>query len=139
MESQNQDQEKLPKPELDLPLPEKEIPARTDSASQGVPLRGYGGKFPFPKYIFLGIVFVFLLLIVGGAYFLGRNSVFKELNPFQPVPPPAAPVIQTSPTPASNAANADLTTNWKTYTNLEKGYSIDYPNNIYTRLICPGE
>ena len=120
----------LPKPELDLPLPEKELTFHSSLASKGQALRSYGKKLPFPRYVFLGVVFVLLLIIVGGAYFLGRNSVFKELNPSNPVPPPADPVVyEPTPTPdlyteASRSATAD----WQTYTNQEIGYSFKYPS-----------
>lgn len=115
------DQPILPKPELDLPLPEKEIPAHAEEDQTK-------RKLPFPKYVFLGAVFVLLLIIVGGAYFLGRNSVFKELNPSNPVPPPADPVVYASPTPNSIALRATVdTSKWTTYKNTKIGFEIKSP------------
>ncbi len=106
----------LPKPQTDLPLPEKELPSHSTPALQDETLEGYGGRFHFPKYIFLGIAFVILLSIIGGAYFLGRNSVFKELNPTAPtVPPPDEPKY-------------DPTTDWQTYTG--NGFSFKYPTDF---------
>ncbi len=122
MENQNIEQKDLPKPLTDLPLPEKEIPEHL--ASQGWTLQGYR-KLPFPKYVFLGIVFVILFAIVGGAYFLGKNAVYKQINPTVPaIPSPDEPAYQ-SPTPV------DETSNWKTYTNTDIGYSIKYPADSY--------
>lgn len=110
----------LPKPQTDLPLPEKEIPAEAGLASKGVAFRSYR------KYLVLGIVFVILLAIIGGAYFLGRNSVLKELNPTAPAIPSPDPVFyEPTPTPA-----LDETADWKTYTNPQLGYSIKHPSNI---------
>lgn len=60
------------------PNPIENPQTQTSSASQGVPLRGYGRKFPFPKYIFLVIVFVILLAIVGSAYFMVQNNSSKQ-------------------------------------------------------------
>ena len=140
-----EEQKDLPKPQTDLPLPERdlplpenllpagrqEIPSHSAPALQGEALEGYGRKFPFPKYVFTTVVFVILLAIIGGAYYLGRNSVFKELNPSNPVPPPAAPVIQASPTPNLYAEGTrSATANWKTYTNTVLGYEIKYPKDI---------
>ncbi|MBI2621831.1 MAG: hypothetical protein HYW63_04295 [Candidatus Levybacteria bacterium] len=63
----------LPLPQNDLPLPEKEITSHSASAFQGETLEGYGKKFPFPKYIFLGIVFLILLVISTTVIFFISN------------------------------------------------------------------
>lgn len=116
-------EELLPKPLTDLPLPEKEIPAKTGLAFQGVSLEGYGRKFPFPKFVFLGIGFVILLGVIGGAYFLGRNSILKELSPTAPAIPPKDPIIyEGTPTP-------DPTADWKTFES-KYGYSFRYPSDL---------
>lgn len=119
-------EELLPKPLTDLPLPEKQIPANL--ALQGEALQNPKRRFHFPKYIFLGIIFVIFLSIIGGAYLIGRNSVYKELNPTSPAIPPADPdTYNPSPTPASSPS-ADMS-NWKTYTNGKFGFTFKYPNN----------
>lgn len=114
MENQNSKQESLPKPQTDLPLPEKELPSHL--ASQGETLGGYGRKFPLPKYIFLGIVFVILLIIIAAAYFLGKNSNNNSV----PIPSPGPVSYKPSPTP-------DLTADWKTYANEQYELSFKYP------------
>lgn len=100
-----EEQKDLPKPQVDLPLPEKELPTHVET----------GRKLPFPKYVFLGIVFVILLGVIGGAYFLGRNSVFKELNPVAPaIPPPDEPKY-------------DPTADWQIYQNSKYRFIFKYP------------
>lgn len=89
---------------------------------------------PFPKFLPKPIALIVIVLIatallsglVFTVYNLGRSSILKELNPTAPVIPPADPVNLASPTPASNAANADpATADWKTYKN--NNYSFSYP------------
>lgn len=78
-----EEQKDLPKPQIDLPLPEKEIPAKT-----GVEFSILKSKF------FIGFVALsFLIAFTVGGFILGRNSVLKELNPTDPTVPPADPVI----------------------------------------------
>lgn len=86
-------------------------------------------RFKLPKLAFLGIVFVFLICIVGGAYFLGRNSVFKELNPTVPLIPPADPVVY-EPTPAPTSSPSADTSSWKTYSNSAYGFGFKYPDGV---------
>jgi len=97
-----------------------ETPLASDtyaSASQGEALQGYRRKFPIPKVVFLGIIFLFLFAVATGAYFLGKNS--GNQTSVQTTTP--------SPTPASNAADADVTANWKTYKNEGIGFAFKYP------------
>ncbi|KKP80489.1 MAG: hypothetical protein UR81_C0026G0007 [Candidatus Levybacteria bacterium GW2011_GWB1_35_5] len=87
------EQENLPKPQIDLPLPEKEIQASFDNKA----------SFLSSKWLKIGIVVAVLVLVMGGVYTLGRNSVLKELNPTQPtIPPPDEPIYQGSPTPTTS-------------------------------------
>lgn len=120
----------LPKPLTDLPLPEKDLPAGRQEipehiapASKGLTFQGYFQRLPLIPLIL--VILVVLFILVGGAYFLGRNSVFKELNPTAPEIPPPGPLFQASPTPASNSANASQTANWITYGG--KNFSVKYP------------
>ncbi len=89
------EQENLPKPQIDLPLPEKEIQASFDNKA----------SFLSSKWLKIGIVVAVLVLVMGGVYTLGRNSVLKELNPTQPtIPPPDEPIYQGSPTPTTSGS-----------------------------------
>lgn len=122
------DQKDLPKPQTDLPLPEKELSAQAGLVPQGDALEPQNpnlrGSTPKSKWLMLGIVAVVLLVLLGGVYILGRNSVFKELNPTNPAIPPKSPVIyQGTPTP-------NPTADWKTYTS--DGYTFKYPNSLKT-------
>ena len=99
-----ENQESLPKPELDLPLPEKEITSR----SQPTPKKG------FNKRIF-AIAVVLVLLIAGGA-----SAYFILMKPTPKTP--AQTVVKPTPTP-------DATASWKTYTNDGYGYEIKYPTD----------
>lgn len=116
------EQENLPKPQIDLPLPEKEIQASFDNKA----------SFLNSKWLKIGIVVAVLVLVMGGVYTLGRNSVFKELNPTTPAIPSPAPVVY-EPTPT-----ADSTADWKTYINTKHNYSFKYPR-AYSLLKGPGE
>ncbi len=86
------------------------------------------------RLIIFAVLGVLLLigLVLGGGYYLGRNSVLKELNPTAPAIPPKDPVIfQGTSTPASNAADAEPTANWKTYENKIYNYSLKYPDDKF--------
>lgn len=86
---------------------------------------------PLPKFLPKPIALIVIVLIVGTllsglvftVYTLGRNSVFKELNPTAPVIPPPGPVFQASPTP-------NPTDNWKTYTNTNLRVSMEIPSSF---------
>lgn len=120
-----EEQKDLPKPQVDLPLPEKELPTHVET----------GRKLPFPKYVFLGIVFVILLGVIGGAYFLGRNSVFKELNPVAPaIPPPDEPKYEGTPIPEPTESPKTFTitktATGKLLTETKYGLSFEFDNNL---------
>lgn len=65
-----------------------------------------------PILIILGILVA--LGIGSGAYYLGRQTASTP-----------QPIVFSSPSPAP-----DTTANWKAYTNLELGYSFNYPNDL---------
>ena len=105
-------EELLPTPQTDLPLPEKEIPAH--ATPQGQALQNKKTNI-FKSKFFLGFVaFSILIAFLIGGFALGKNSVFKELNPTIPSIPPKDPVVY------------DPTADWKTYTG--NGYSFKYPS-----------
>ena len=68
--SKMDDQKYLPKPELDLELPEKEL----TSGEENPPKESH-----FIKYVILGVLFVILLTTITGAYFLGKNKISTKI------------------------------------------------------------
>ncbi len=89
------------------------------------------------KWLLIVLGIVLLIAIGGGTYFLGKSSISNN-NTNQPSPTPIVtkePTITQSPTPTSDAT----TSNWKTYTNNELGFSIKYPQEQFIRLACPDE
>lgn len=119
----------LPKPQTDLPLSEKEIPEHIGAGSK--PKLSI-----FRNKIFIIFVVVsFLVAFLIGGFALGRNSVFKELNPTNPpIPSPAPVVYEASPTP-------NPTADWKTYKveeiNLEYKLPSEFPP--LTKSVYNGE
>ena len=68
------------------------------------------------------LIVVFGILILAGAVFGAYKFGRRQVQPAsQPTPTPVA-VATTTP---------DETANWETYTNIEYGYSIKYPPNLY--------
>lgn len=131
--------ELLPKPLTDLPLPEKELP---EHATEPVIVKNETpenhGRSPILKFLLLGFLVALILAAIGGAYVIGKNSVYKELNPTSPAIPPKDPDVY-NPSPTSASSPSADTSNWKTYTNSQNGYSIKYPGDTFVRLICPDE
>lgn len=78
------EQELLPKPETDLPTPRPLTPERSDGeqAEKEIPAHvgeKAGRKFQFPKFFLLGILFVVILALIGGIYYLDKNSSNKQV------------------------------------------------------------
>lgn len=126
----------LPAPEKDLPLPRPQVPEHNDGgqaekeltsgknpdlASQGVDLQGRtlksekpAGRSSVLKYFLLGILFVILIVLIGGsAFFLGKNSALKNQQTVQ------TQVSALSPAP-------DTTADWQTYEG--NGFTFKYPS-----------
>lgn len=70
-------------------------------------------------YIFLGIII--LLALVGGAYYLGKNSQNNVQPKISKEQTPANPTI---------VPTLDPTASWKVYSNKKYGYLVKYPNNL---------
>jgi len=104
-ENQNPDQLNPVQNQQTSPVSE----SHSTPALQGQALEGYRRRFPIPKIVFLGIIFLFLFAVIAVAYFLGKNSASQA---------PAVPTISQTPTP-------NLKANWRTYTG--DGYSFLYP------------
>ncbi len=77
-----------------------------------------------PLYIFLGTVI--LLGLVGGSYYLGKNS---QTNTQLQV---SKDQVQAQPTVVPTV---NPTANWKVYSNKKYGYSVRYPNNLEAREV----
>lgn len=68
---------------------------------------------------------VILIAVAGGIFFLGRVTAPK------PQLPVATSSPQPSPTPDETVyTESDETTNWKTYTNTNYGFSVKYPTDL---------
>lgn len=71
-----------------------------------------------PILILVGILII--TAVAGGAYYLGRLATSK---------PSPAPVSQTPQPTLSTVPVTDETVNWKTYEDLDLGFSLKYPFN----------
>lgn len=107
-------EEFLPKPQVDLPLPEKELSApATEPAVVKNETPEHHGKPPVLKFLMFGVIAVLILAALGGAYVMGQNKSNQTVN---------TTALSPSPTPA------DPTADWKTYTG--NGFSFKYPTNF---------
>lgn len=89
-------------------------------------------RFPIPKYAFLGIFFIVLLAIIGSAFVLSKNSVYKEINPTTPAVPSPDPVVY-EPTPTRGSIRSVDTSDWNVFENAE--LIIKYPPE-YSHATC---
>jgi len=90
------------------PIVEPAIPENTNS----VPAKRHGILTP--------LLFVLLIISFGViGFFVHQNwQLTQQISQAQPTP---TPLVTQSPTP-------DPTVNWKTYTNINTGYSLKYPS-----------
>ena len=93
-------------------------------------------RLPSKSWLLFIAANIIIPVIFAAVYLnLTQNSQNEEKATQAPTPSPTSEPTQTpAPTPAS-----DLNAGWKTYTNKENGYSIEYPSAIFVRLNCPGE
>lgn len=90
---------------------------------------GTGNKLP------LLIIVIFLVLLVPlGGYFLVNETSKTKVSPSPTEMPKSTEKVSPTVKPT-----ADPTTGWKTYMNSKSGYSVNYPSDLYVRLICPDE
>ena len=84
-----EEETKLPKPQTDLPLPEKKLPSHSGLASQGETLQGYSSFFR--NKIFIAFVIVsFLAAFLIGGFVLGKNDASNNSQ---------ESIVSQSPTP----------------------------------------
>jgi len=114
----------LENPTPPFPSVEK-TPPQTSSISN---IEKVKPKFPIIIALIMGAIV--LLVNVSLGFYLYKQQRLK-INT-KPTPSPITKVQAPTPTidPASNAANA--TANWKTYNNLDFGYSFKYPADFIT-------
>lgn len=84
--------------------------------------------------LFWGVLVIAIVLTSAVAYFINQNAkLSQDLLSLKLM-------VDTSSGPTANTnTNTDTTTNWETYTNNEKGYSIKFPKENYTQISCTGE
>lgn len=83
-----------------------------------------GGRPHILKFVLLGIITALTITGIAGAYVMGKNSNSQATET----------QVGNSITPTP-----DPTSDWKTYTNPELGFSIKYPSEDFIRLGCPDE
>jgi hypothetical protein len=92
------------------------------------------------RFLIIAGIVILLLILGGGGYFYFMNMQ-------QPKPAVEEKVMtKPSPTPlptvtpmVSPEASASESANWKTYTSLDKTYTVQYPTDMFIRYICPEE
>lgn len=93
------------------------------------------------KLVLLLIGFIILFTLVLGASVLGFQYFSRQKStPTKVALPTSVPNIdETTKKPESSfGPEPDNTTNWKTYENTQYGYSLKYPDKIFTQIQCPG-
>ncbi len=96
------------------------------------------------------LLLVGMLVIAGGAFYLGRSTLPKSTATPVTNSPVSTPVSTRStrdgqqgeqiPQPTSTpSATSDETADWKIYTNKQVGYSIKYPENKFLECNIQGD
>lgn len=75
---------------------------------------------PKVNYLAVGAIILigFVLFVFGGYYLVKQSSKNRSLN-------------QNQTTPLPTSTENDATTNWRTYTDSEAGFSLKYPNDYF--------
>jgi hypothetical protein len=124
------------------PLNKETPPASPASASQGETPQDKPERKSFSiKWLSLGIGVVLILVILGGTYFLGKNSTSKTPTTTQEqvINTSSSPTPITSPTPTTNpttetttpspSLTPDETANWNLHKNVDYPFQIKYPKD----------
>lgn len=101
--------------------PAEQVPATSETPKSG------------PKWLMIILATLLLISLAGNGYFAYQffNSQLL-LTSISPTPTPTSDFTIPSPTP-------DPTANWKVYQDKTYNYSIKYPGNEFSRIICPGD
>lgn len=85
------------------------------------------------------IVAALVIVIAGGAYYLGRQTTSKPSNSVvtsqTAQPTPVSSPSDASPVPPGAAETA----NWKTYINTKYGFSFKYPDSRFRHITIMGD
>lgn len=93
----------------------------------------------FAPIIIILIVFIGMGGYFGYKYFLPVKSTDRLANTTsRPIKPIEKPTTTPFPTDQGSVSEGD-NTGWLKYTNLSKGYSVQFPSNVYKRKPCVGE
>lgn len=112
MENNPPKEELLPKPQTDLPLPEKQIPAHSESSNHSISI--FKNKF-FWGFLILS---TFAAFIIGGFY-LGKSKSNSSIE----VPPRGPDVYEPTPT-------TDPTVSWQIYNASFNSFSFRHPASL---------
>lgn len=82
------------------------------------------GYFTPPVLIILAVIIFAVAILIAL-----NTDLVKRLKNEPPSPPVSSPTLSSPPTTQQSSPTPDETANWKTYTNQEWGYSIQYPND----------
>ncbi len=75
---------------------------------------------------FAPILILIIIAVLIGGYLIYQNSQ----NQSKTIPLPT-PQLTSTPTATPESTNSAETTNWKTYTNTDYGFSFQYPSSLY--------
>lgn len=116
-------------PETDTSTaPTQPLPTASTPSSNSSLLRKR--NFPLTPLVILTVV-VLLSVVAFGTYQLGKTqATLPETGSTKDKSSTVTEETKTS-TVSSSLTNADLITNWKTYTNTQYKYAIKYPDNRY--------
>ncbi|GEM_PF-4701079 len=106
------EQEILPKPQTDLPLPEKEITSE------------FRGSTPKSRLLKIGAVIVIIIFVLSLTFVLGKNSTN---NPGQISPTPTPGDMTGSGKLTPGEPQTDETADWLTFSSKEEEISFQYP------------
>lgn len=112
----------------------------SETSSQPIPNPVDNQKRPL-AYFLLGVL-VLLIVVGGGAYYLGKTSNKPTETNEHSSTVNQQPLSTTSPntqTMSKPIPSADETANWKTYSDNKYGFSFKYPQNAVIDSVTTGD